>query len=544
MTVGLFGKKNDESVYGRLSRQKPEDSVKYRNVYENQQIERSKIAKPQTMTSRLVLIAVCCVLLMVGMWISLSIVEWFGANVFGMIPSGFSVDAPPGVTDTVQDGGLSDGDQSDGSVSGDEQGSGSVSGSGPGGVDGSVDGSVSGGLDGTGQSGSQVSTGTGTYTWEEIASMPYTEYRDAHYTFARHSGGILSDKYTNNATGELVWEDVIRQEWRDVTGGGWGTYLAYHPAGESNGNTSGTGPSGSVDGSVSGGLGVGSDGSGTSGSGSDLPDDGASDGTSGVAGDEAGSGGLSVPGGTVEIPTVNVYNNKARLSLGWCMRHVTMFKLLLTLLSGLILYGIMYPIMKKNLAAQNVLSDTSDINQWPNDAHIQTPDELQRAYDWFPDVGAHAPIQVSSLISHMALTNKGLKSVQMPRRADKDIKKGDETVYLKGEVLLDSDGEPIVDKKPMIDEKFMDSLWDASELPKVSSIRRKFNPTAIPYNPDDANRDKLKGAETVADMINKYWELPDYEPQRPGGAYIVDTQPVNTMVLAITRAGKGQTIIE
>ena len=34
--------------------------------------------------------------------------------------------------------------------------------------------------------------------------------------------------------------------------------------------------------------------------------------------------------------------------------------------------------------------------------------------------------------------------------------------------------------------------------------------------------------------------LPIYEPQRPGGAYIVDTAPVNTMVLAITRAGKGK----
>ena len=41
-------------------------------------------------------------------------------------------------------------------------------------------------------------------------------------------------------------------------------------------------------------------------------------------------------------------------------------------------------------------------------------------------------------------------------------------------------------------------------------------------------------------MINKDWEFPSYEPQRPGGAYLVDTEPVNTMVLAITRAGKGE----
>src|SRR5207245_2788785 len=58
------------------------------------------------------------------------------------------------------------------------------------------------------------------------------------------------------------------------------------------------------------------------------------------------------------------------------------------------------------------------------------------------------------------------------------------------------------------------------------------------------NRDKLGRYATVADLITADWEFPEYEVQRPAGAYIVDTAPVNTMVLAITRAGKGQTYIE
>ena len=33
--------------------------------------------------------------------------------------------------------------------------------------------------------------------------------------------------------------------------------------------------------------------------------------------------------------------------------------------------------------------------------------------------------------------------------------------------------------------------------------------------------------------------MPTFEVQRPGGMYIVDTEPNNTMVLAMTRAGKG-----
>src|SRR5699024_5568103 len=48
----------------------------------------------------------------------------------------------------------------------------------------------------------------------------------------------------------------------------------------------------------------------------------------------------------------------------------------------------------------------------------------------------------------------------------------------------------------------------------------------------------------VKDVIVDDWEFPIWEKQRPGGMYIVDSAPVNTMVLAITRAGKGQTYIE
>lgn len=85
-------------------------------------------------------------------------------------------------------------------------------------------------------------------------------------------------------------------------------------------------------------------------------------------------------------------------------------------------------------------------------------------------------------------------------------------------------------------------------------MRKKYDTTLIPYNPGGKNRDKLGAAKpgqtpephykTVADLINSDWEFPAYEVQRPAGAYIVDTAPVNTMVLAITRAGKGQTYIE
>ena len=205
----------------------------------------------------------------------------------------------------------------------------------------------------------------------------------------------------------------------------------------------------------------------------------------------------------------------------------------------------MYLILKHNLDAQNALSDTSDINQYQNDQHIALPEEIQAKFDWFPDVGATSDVQFSSMISHMAISNKGLKTVQVAKRAENDILDEDgEIVTYKGEVLTDDDGNVLFEEKPLIDTDFMDALYEASGLPKgkrqSEMLRKYYNTTQIPYNPDGSDRDKLGKYATVADMINADWQLPYYEPQRPGGAYIVDTAPVNTMVLAITRAGKGQ----
>ena len=92
--------------------------------------------------------------------------------------------------------------------------------------------------------------------------------------------------------------------------------------------------------------------------------------------------------------------------------------------------------------------------------------------------------------------------------------------------------------KPIIDEAFGTALFEASEADP--EVRKFYDVRKVPYNPDGKNRDKLPGYKTVADLINGDWYLPVYEPQRPAGAYIVDTAPVNTMILAITRAGKGQ----
>lgn len=227
--------------------------------------------------------------------------------------------------------------------------------------------------------------------------------------------------------------------------------------------------------------------------------------------------------------------------------NITLIPILLSLVITGIFASTVYIKLMKNLRAQNIMNETEDINQYEDDQHIALPEEVMAndTYDFFPDAGAHAPINVSTLISHIALSNKGVNKIEVAKKADKDIldKDGD-IVYFKGDVLYDDNGEVIRKKMPMFDDKFAHQIFDASKLPNNKQLRKFFDPSKINYNEGNQIRERMEGYDTVADAINATWTFPDYENQRPGGCYIVDTAPVNTMCLAITRGGKGQTIIE
>jgi type IV secretory pathway TraG/TraD family ATPase VirD4 len=231
------------------------------------------------------------------------------------------------------------------------------------------------------------------------------------------------------------------------------------------------------------------------------------------------------------------------------LASVSGFKLFITLGSGLMVALIIGTWFSRKVAAANLMNTTSDINQYQNDQHIALPEEIQQNYDWFPDAGAHSSVQVSSMLSHMMLRKKGLGTVEVAQRPKKDvIDEEGHLVYYAGEVMDDDEGDPLTQTLPIIDEDFGDELFETSGLPDDKTLRQKYDTTLIPYNPDGKNRDKLGfGSDTyktVAALIKEDWTFPAYEVQRPAGAYVVDTAPVNTMVLAITRAGKGQTYIE
>ena len=217
---------------------------------------------------------------------------------------------------------------------------------------------------------------------------------------------------------------------------------------------------------------------------------------------------------------------------GWIKFGVSLF---MTLILGIPISAKLW----RNYAVQNVFNDHTDINQYANDQHVALPMETMTKFDWFPDVGAHASPQVSSMISHVALSNKGINKVEAAQFYSSKDEKASGGQVLAGEHKVDDNGDIIFEKMPFFDAEFADALFEASGISnKLKKYKKYYDTTKIKYMPDTP-RDAVGCGKykTVAEYINADWELPYYEPQRPAGAYIVDTAPVNTMVLAMTRAG-------
>lgn len=195
------------------------------------------------------------------------------------------------------------------------------------------------------------------------------------------------------------------------------------------------------------------------------------------------------------------------------------------------------------------LHDHSDMEYEEGDMRLVQPEELPDKFDIFPDAGAHSKqVLPSMILAHMMLDEDKSPDYTIEHR---------QIVYEKEEggsrraakIKRDQNGNPIYhiyrESKPMIDNKFGDKLFDSMEI--SDRWRQRYDPHKLSYNPKTAKGEfKYHGKpkyKTVYDMMKADWYMPDYENQTPGGMYIVSTGPENSLVVAETRAGKGQTII-
>lgn len=196
----------------------------------------------------------------------------------------------------------------------------------------------------------------------------------------------------------------------------------------------------------------------------------------------------------------------------------------------------------------NAMYLTEDIGEYTNDAYIRTVDHLFQELDLAPDAGLGFDGHASSLMGHVMMDNKGIKKIDMPER----------DMSVDGYVKKDADGNVVRKNVPMFNPELADRLFSMSGVPQ--QYRTLYDARAYAFNPKLSKKDgggkdedgnvKRAGAygrkpyDTVADYINNEFYPLDTETERPAGVYFYDPRPVNTILIAITRAGKGQTYIE
>ena len=95
----------------------------------------------------------------------------------------------------------------------------------------------------------------------------------------------------------------------------------------------------------------------------------------------------------------------------------------------------------------------------------------------------------------------------------------------------------------MFDEELAHKLYDMSGVPR--EFRIFYDGRDYDFNPVDKKTGKRVGEygrmeyDTLADVINNNFYVLDTETARPAGVYFYDRRPVNTILIAITRGGKG-----
>ena len=196
----------------------------------------------------------------------------------------------------------------------------------------------------------------------------------------------------------------------------------------------------------------------------------------------------------------------------------------------------------------NAMYLTEDIQEYTNDAYIRTIDHLTQELDIAPDVGLGFNGHASTLMGHMMVSNKGIKKIEMPVR-DKSVD---------GFVKRDDDGNIVKKLVPMFNPELADMLFSMSGVP--NEHRTLYDATDYEFNrkltkkegggKDKDGHAKRAGAycraeyDKLSDYINNEFYPLDTDTERPAGVYFYDSRPVNTILIAITRGGKGQTYIE
>lgn len=174
-----------------------------------------------------------------------------------------------------------------------------------------------------------------------------------------------------------------------------------------------------------------------------------------------------------------------------------------------------------------IKEDHTDINHHVGDRHKLTVEEMFKQYQIFPDAGARSKsVDPSAIVGHAYLDNNlGISRVKLAVRDEE------------GNIEYDKKGKPKLKSLKMFDEKLQKEAYESvGVIDKSEQIT--YDPFKINYRKKDNGE-----WETVGEFIQRDWHIPEYETQRPAGIFFVETGPVNTVAIAITRGNKGQTFV-
>ena len=189
-------------------------------------------------------------------------------------------------------------------------------------------------------------------------------------------------------------------------------------------------------------------------------------------------------------------------------------------------------------ANNNAMYLEDDIEEYANDAYVRTLDHIISEFDAAPDAGLGFDGHVSSIVGHMMVSNKGIKKIEMPLLDPER----------EGQVAVDENGRVKKKKMEMFDKDLGRELYKFSNVP--GAHQKWYDATQYAFNEKNSKKEAKhgnarKGAfnrkayDTLADYINGEFYPLDTDTQRPAGVYFYDSRPVNTILIAITRGGKG-----
>ncbi|EHT3670503.1 TraM recognition domain-containing protein [Staphylococcus pseudintermedius] len=208
--------------------------------------------------------------------------------------------------------------------------------------------------------------------------------------------------------------------------------------------------------------------------------------------------------------------------------HVGIFPpiLYINLVSALCIGFYAYYLSRKYIKRESLKDNHTDINTFAGDRDVLTLEQMFQQYSIIPDAGAISKtVKPTAIVGHAFIENNKLfPKVKLAQR--------DENFN----VIKDKNGKNKLESYDLFDADLQEKSYESIGIIDKDK-QNKINAFKMNYR-------KINGKwQTVGQFIKDDWYLPENEMQRPAGVFFVETAPVNTSAIAMTRGNKGQTFV-